>query len=127
MTSACSTTRLPLCPDLAKTTYTSSDDPTVYGKYVTINASRLNITLAALSPYVMRVTGTPWDVANFKSDYRFEVCAFSASQVTVPHETFLRCMDHADQWVGIVNSKAPENLMLTEYEYESTCASGRPQ
>lgn len=122
--SGCASVRLPLCPDLAKTTYRQGEPKTLYGKYVELNASALSVNLRTLSPFVMRASGTVWHLHQFKHDYSFEVCAFSAGKVTVPRETYLRCMDHVRKWIAIVNSPEPADLMLREYEYEPVCASG---
>jgi hypothetical protein len=120
----CASVRLPLCEDLAHTTYSTPAEANEVSRYAREVAARWNLELTVLSPFAMQVTGEDWKLRRFQAEYAFMVCAFSPKRVTVPHDTYLRCMDHVAQWMTIVQSGNPENLMLQATEYEPVCASG---
>lgn len=122
----CATIRLPLCKDLAQTTY--KQPPTLggsdIGAYTWEVARRQHLELKALSPFAMDVTGAVWNLRRFQTDYPFLACSFDPDRVVIPRDTYLQCMGHIDEWTAIVQSGSPENLMLRETLYEATCASG---
>ncbi len=123
---SCATIRVPLCGDLARTLPSGdgSHSHQDVSDYTVEAAKKMGVNLTVLSPFVMTVHGfTPY-VNKFQSDYPFLVCGFDPSRVVVPYETYLRCMDHVNDWVRIVGSEKPEDLMLPGTEYEATCASG---
>lgn len=122
----CASARLPLCEDLARTTYDSSVEGNEVSKYTRKVAEHRHLDLTVLSPFVMIVTGEQWKVERFQAEYPFMVCGFAPEHVTIPHDTYLRCMDHVAQWITIVQSDKPEDLMLQGTEYEPVCASGAP-
>lgn len=125
--SGCASAHLPLCPDLARTTYSAPYSNSVISSYTLTVAKERQIDLEILSPFVMRASGSVWAINRFTADYRFLACGFAPEHVTVPHETYLRCMDHVQQWMTIIKSDKPEDLMLQETIYEPVCASGAPQ
>jgi hypothetical protein len=122
----CASVRLPLCQDLARTTYNKPVEGNEVSRYTRDVAERWRLDLTLLSPFAMRVTGDVWNVNRFQAEYPFLVCGFDPVHVLIPHDTYLRCMQHAPDWIVIVQSDKPENLMVTQTLYEATCASGRP-
>lgn len=124
--SGCTTARLPLCADLARTTSGPAQGGAVIGQYVLDNAAQLHVTLRPISPFAVMASGRRDRVKRFELDYPHMVCAFSPRHVTVPRDTYLQCMGHVLDWIRIIQSGSPQNLMVRETLYEATCASGAP-
>ena len=113
----CSTLVVPLCPKLL--------DPVgaVDGvnRYTLEQTRRQGVIVEPLSPFVARLRGSYFGVESVKADYRFLVCAFDPNVVIPDEATFMRCVNHAPSWVDHLNSREPEELMLTELSYSGTC------
>ena len=120
-----SSIQVPLCGDLARTTYrTVPVESSEISSYTRSVAADLNLKLEILSPFVMRVSGLDSRVAKFMEDYPTMLCGFDPVQVTVPHDTYLSCTSHAKKWIDVVQAGKPEDLMLQNMIYEPICASG---
>jgi hypothetical protein len=120
----CTSVRLPLCVDLARTTYDSQTSGSEVTSYMRDVATTWHLEMTILSPFAMLVSGNIVAVGRFRKEYGMMVCGFDPQKVTVPHDTYLRCMDHVQTWIQIVQSSEPENLFIQQTEYEPVCASG---
>jgi len=117
--------RVPLCGDLARTTYETPTDGSEVSRYMRAVAADWNLNLIVISPFAMEVSGDIFAEKRFLKEYPLMVCGFDPKRVAVPHDTYLRCMDHVTTWIEIIQSQHPDNLFIEETEYEPVCASGK--
>lgn len=113
----CSTMILPLCPKILD----ANGAVNGVNRYTIQNTQQRGVQFEALSPFVARVKGSSFGVNNVVSDYPFLVCAFDPNSVIQDEATFMRCVNNAPAWIEKLNSKEPEELMLTELNYSGTC------
>ena len=120
-----SSVQVPLCGDLARTTYRNVPvENSEISSYTRSVANDLKLKLEILSPFVMRVSGIDSNLTKFMEDYPVMLCGFDPVKVTVPHNTYLSCTSHAKKWISVVQSGSSQDLMLQDMIYEPLCASG---
>lgn len=119
----CASVRLPLCPAIAHNTYQDSNVKSPIGKLVAEAAEIRNIKITPLSWFAAEFHGAYWSANWMNRNYQYLVCGFDPSkQNTYIRETYLSCMAHSKEWIGIIQSGAPENLMLAETKFFENCA-----
>ena len=127
LVTACTTIRVPLCPDIAKVSYGQGEQVSDVNRYAVIGANRTGVAIAPLSSFTAEASGFFANVNTFNQDYKFMVCAFEPDRVlsSDTSDIYINCMSKADNWATIVNSNKPEDLMLEESLFRPTCAAGR--
>lgn len=120
--SGCVTTKtFPLCPKLAALSFKPVDSEKVVNKYLVLAADENAIRITPLSEFVGLFRGVRWRLKKIESDYAVLVCGFDSRNVIDDRSAFVSCVQHADSWVPIVRSDAPEDLMLAETKYKENC------
>lgn len=124
LTSGCSAvTRLPLCPAIAANSYDSPDKLQFVNSYIARWAQERDIHITMLSPFVAAFEGAQFQLDELRENYRFMLCAFNPLLEVDDRSTYLSCMSHANQWVDIVRSASPENLLLVQTKYKENCVT----
>lgn len=117
----------PLCPEIAEASYPEGKGTgQVINLYVKEQAREREILVTPLSAYVAELHGSNVDLAWFTANYPQMLCAFDPRQVVLDRETYLSCIKHAPEWISIVRSQHPENLMLTQTKFRENCSALRP-
>lgn len=119
----CSTVMLPLCPAIAKNSYGASEASNPANKKILEQASDRKIRVRQLSWFSAEFSGFAPSLASFQNDYKFMLCAFDPTlQKIFIRETYISCMNHAEEWITKVNSPNPAELMLSEAKFVENCA-----
>ena len=119
---SCSTTQLPICPKLSRTTV--QGDLTSLGQHMENVSSTYRLKVVKLSEFVVRVSGATGNLHRFIEDYPQIVCAFDPGQVGNAGSAYMSCVQHAPSWIYAVRSNQPEELFLSEYRFWENCVAG---
>jgi hypothetical protein len=116
----CTTARFPLCPAIAEASY-QTPGPRTIGAYTAKAAELREVQIQPLSAFAADFTGSYDEINWFTENYPTLVCAFDPKQVTDVSTTYLSCMTHASEWVQVIRSAHPEDLMLSQTHFVDIC------
>jgi hypothetical protein len=117
----CVSANFPLCPKLAAQSYQGAQPNTVISSYLWTQAKERRIKISPTSAFTAELSGSAKSLAWFRQNYAAMLCSFDDQQITNDESVYSVCMKHAQEWVRIVQSDHPENLMLQETLYAATC------
>lgn len=117
----CATARLPLCPKLAALSYQNPKPDTVVSRYLSERAKERHVKISVLSPFAAVLSGSVGSIAWFQRNYPLMLCEFDPSQLVNDENVYLSCMSHAQEWMKILQSNQPEDLMVNETHYAASC------
>lgn len=119
----CVSARLfPLCPELVAPSYGGvAPTGSVVSRFVSESAQTTGVAIKPLSPFVVELAGSPRRIAWFERHYRFLLCGFHPSEITMDEEVFMTCTANAERWLTVVRSEAPDTLMARENRYAAVC------
>jgi hypothetical protein len=118
----CAGARFPLCPAIAENSFPSDGRGKIVNMYIQREADARNVEVRPLSEFTAEFRGSGPDLEWFNQNYAFMLCAFDPRKQVYDRETYLSCMSHASQWIQIVRSSTPEDLMLRETKFRENCA-----
>jgi hypothetical protein len=120
---SCTTVVLPLCPTVARISYSNNEEDVAINRLIIQEAKTRQIEINQLSWFAAEFSGYAPSVAAFKKNYRYMLCAFNPSNPKILQDkvrgTYQTCMTHAAEWIEKTTS-GPEILMTTDF-YEN-CA-----
>ena len=120
----CTTITLPLCPTIAKSSYSAGESASPVNKRIVEQALARKIEVRQLSWFGAEFRGFAPTLNSFEADYKFMLCAFDPTlQKVFIRETYISCMNHADEWITKIRSGNPAELMLTETKFVENCAA----
>ena len=117
----CARILVPLCPKLAEESYDPPKRGAVVNRYMQAEADRRHIEIHVVSPFVAALQGTPWDIGWFRHHYVFMVCGFDPHNVIEDEAVGMTCLRRAKRWLELIESSAPEDVLLKEAEYGPIC------
>jgi hypothetical protein len=122
---SCTTVVLPLCPAIARISYSTNQEDAVINRLIIQEAKARQIKINQLSWFSAEFSGYSPSVAAFKKNYRYMLCAFDPSNPKIlqakVRDTYQSCMTHAEEWIESTASK-PETLMTTNSVFYEDCA-----
>lgn len=120
----CASVKVPLCPTIARSSYGPGESASPVNKMVLEEVKRSNLELRQLSWFAAEVSGASNSVKRLEDNYAHLVCAFDPAlhPASAIRQDFLSCMKHANEWVRIVQSPRPEELMATQTLFLENCA-----
>jgi hypothetical protein len=114
--------RLPLCPAFAEASYPSDGQGKFVNRFLVEQAEKRSVHINVLSEFTADFYGTHWELDWFKRNYRYMLCGFDPKQVVRVQDAYHSCMTNAAEWIRIVQSEHPEDLMRSEYYFYGNCA-----
>jgi hypothetical protein len=118
----CASARLPLCPKIAAVSFQGgARTGAVVNNYLAAQGNERNVKISPISAFAATFHGSVFSIAWFQGNYAFMLCAFDPKQVVNYEAVYLSCMSHAPEWVKIVQSSKPEDLMVTQTHYADVC------
>lgn len=121
MTSSCASARFPLCPKLAGLSYQGDQTRAIVNGYLLAQAQERRVKISPMSAFSAKLSGSKRSLAWFQKNYAFMLCAYDPKKATNDEQLYLVCMKHAQEWVSIVQSKEPENLLLKDTHFADVC------
>jgi hypothetical protein len=122
----CTSARFPLCPAVAEASYSEHTRGKIINYYVDQAAIERHVYIEPLSEFSADFYGSYQDIKWFSDNYPFMLCAFDPRKIPDDRETYISCMTHAKDWITILRSSMPENLMLTNTKFKENCSSLEP-
>lgn len=124
MTAGCASVKVPICPTIARSSYSPGEAPSPINKMILEEAKRSNLEIRQLSWFAAEVSGAATSVNRLESNYPHLVCAFDPAlhPPSAIRQDFLSCMKHANEWLRILQSPRPEELMATQTMFLENCA-----
>lgn len=118
----CTTTaKLPLCPAIAKNSYPNGTEIHPVNKYTVDVMEKKDISAILLSEFTAEFSGYYSDIKWLEDNYSFLVCGFKPELELHPKATYISCMQHAVEWLKIVQSDEPELLMIDQTKFKANC------
>jgi hypothetical protein len=121
---------MPLCPAVALKSYAPGATPTpgtVVNEFLARQATQEDVKLNVLSPVAVELSGRKQKVERIEQRYPFFLCAFYDPGAPTDYaEIYTTCMQSVPDWVQIVQSRKPDDLLLPRTNYANVCVQGAP-
>lgn len=115
----CASARLPLCPKVAH--FGMGVPLSDVNRHLEQRLPARHIKVEPLSAFAAEFRGRFFDIHWLRQNYAFMLCAFNPKDVIEDEAFYNVCMANAPRWMEIVNSKRPEELLLSTTHYADTC------
>lgn len=121
----CASAKLPLCSKIADYSYINPNSLPGKERYLNfhlmerLKSSRIKINIT--SPFSAEFSGSVSSIRDLESDYAELICAFDPANVPNDASLFSSCMNHADEWIELVQAGKIEDLFLDQYRYKPNC------
>jgi hypothetical protein len=117
--------RVPLCEAVAQKSLAPGTVPPpgmVVNAYLAQAATVKHVKIEVLSPVAADISGPKWSVRRIEKSYPFLLCAFYDPGAPVEYaQIYTTCMQSTPEWIQIVRSQQPEDLLLPRTNYASVC------
>lgn len=120
----CASVKVPICPTIARSSYSPGEAGSPINKMIIEEVKRSNLEIRQLSWFAAEVSGAASSVDRLQNNYSHLVCAFDPAlhPPSAIRQDFLSCMKHANEWLKIIQSPRPEELMATQTMFLENCA-----
>lgn len=119
---------MPLCPAVALKSYAPGASPApgaLVNEFLARQATQEGVKLNVLSPVAVELSGRKRKVERMEQKYPFFLCAFYDPGAPTDYaQIYTTCMQSAPDWVQIVQSRKPEDLLLPRTNYADVCVQG---
>lgn len=120
-TGGCASVQLPLCPALARASYEIGGPPSDINRILKERSDDHVIKIAQTSRFTAEFSSSLFAISWLKTNYPFLVCSFDPSQVDSVKVSYDICMRHVEEWIRIIGSDHPDELMLDPHGYQEAC------
>jgi hypothetical protein len=117
--------RLPLCHAVAQKSLAPGvpvPADMVVNAYLKDEAAKREIQINVLSPVAAELSGRKGRVHRIEQNYPLLLCAFFDPSAPVEYsQIYTSCVQSTPDWIQIVQSQKPEDLLLPKTHYASVC------
>ena len=119
------TVRMPLCQAVAQRSLAPGVNvPTdmVVNAYLKQEAELRGVKIDVLSPVAAELSGRKERVRHVEQNYPLLLCAFFDPGAPVDYANiYTTCVQSTPEWIQIIQSKQPDDLLLPRTKYASVC------
>ncbi|WP_035613828.1 hypothetical protein [Haloferula sp. BvORR071] len=117
------TTKLPICPGLARYSYATLEEGKgkLVGRRLEDAMAQRGIGFTPLSNFTAQFEGYPWDLQWLRENYVDFLTDFNPRHVITDRETYLEARRNAPHWINLIDTNRSEELLDIQNGYCAAC------